>query len=65
MTNIVFAMVVLVPTVLVRAVQEMTLERATYIYNLCIGRFLVDDMSVAGLHRDHVMLTIQYSHRMP
>jgi hypothetical protein len=45
---VVIAMVVSIPTVLVLAVQEMTPERAAYIYNVCTGRFLVSDMSVSG-----------------
>lgn len=45
---VVIAMVVLVPTMLVLAVQEMTSERAAYIYNVCTGRFLVADIGVSG-----------------
>jgi hypothetical protein len=40
-------MAVLVPTVPVLAVQEMTPERAAYIYNVCTGRFLIDDTSAS------------------
>jgi hypothetical protein len=57
--SVVFAMVVLVPTVPVLAAQEMSPERAAYIYNVCTGRFLVDDMSVSG-YCTGIMLCLQY-----
>jgi inner membrane protein involved in colicin E2 resistance len=57
---VVIAMVVLIPMVPVLAVQEMTLERAAYIYNVCTGRFLVDDMSVSG-YCTGIMLCLQYT----
>ena len=44
---VVFAMLVLIPTALVLAVQEMTPERAAYIYNVCTGRFLISDIIVS------------------
>jgi hypothetical protein len=44
---VVIAMVVLIPMALVVATQEMTPDRAAYIYNVCTGRFLVSDMSVS------------------
>jgi hypothetical protein len=56
---VVIAMVVLVPTVLVLAVQEMTTERTAYIYNVCTGRFLVDDMNVSG-YCTGIRLCLQY-----
>jgi hypothetical protein len=56
---VVIVMVVLIPTVLVLAVQEMTPERATYIYNVCTRRFLIDDMSVSG-YCTGIMLCLQY-----
>lgn len=45
---VIVVMIVLVPTVLVLAVQEITPERASDIYNVCTGRFLIVDMSVSG-----------------
>ena len=48
-----------VPTVLVLAVQEMTSDRAAYIFNVCNGRFLVDDMSVSG-YCTGIRLCLQY-----
>jgi hypothetical protein len=45
---VIVVMIVLVPAVPVQAVQEMTPERASYIYNVCTGRILVADMSVSG-----------------
>ena len=56
---IVIAMGVLVPTVLVLAVQEMTSDRAAYIFNVCTGRFLVADMSVSG-YCTGIMSCLQY-----
>jgi hypothetical protein len=56
---VVIAMGVLVPTVLVLAVQEMTSDRAAYVFNVCTGRFLVDDMSVSG-YCTGIRLCLQY-----
>lgn len=56
---VVITMVVLVPTVLVLAVQEMTSERAAYIYGVCTGRFLIADMSVSG-YCTEIMLCLQF-----
>ena len=55
----IITLVVLVPTVPVLAVQEMTPERATYIYNVWTGRFLISDISVWG-YCTGIMLCLQY-----
>jgi len=44
---------------MVLAVQEMTTERADYIYNMCTSRFLIDDTSVSG-YCTGIMLCLQY-----